>query len=78
MRNAKWMGWLSVLVVLALGGCGQKEQTVSANVRKTDAPVWQGGQTATVAPGWRPGDQASWEAQMRTRNQSQNDYARMP
>ena len=31
---------------------------------------------AYAAPGWKAGDKAAWEAQIRQRNQAQNDYVR--
>ncbi len=32
---------------------------------------------AFSAPGWKPGDKTSWEQQLKTRTQSQNDYTRV-
>ncbi len=32
--------------------------------------------TRYAAPGWKGGDQASWEEQMRKRAQGQNEYTR--
>jgi hypothetical protein len=47
-------------------------------VRKSDAPAWQGttGASAYAADGWKAGDRAAWEQQLRSRNQGQNEYAR--
>jgi hypothetical protein len=64
------------IFVLALSACGEKEQT--AGTRKADAKAWEKTQSAYVAPGWTPGDAASWEEQMRKRAQGQNDYAKAP
>ncbi len=41
-----------------------------------DAPAWKGADNAYVASGWNKGDLTSWEAQMRTRSQGQNEYTR--
>ena len=70
---------LAVLAVAALaaglGACGEKPQT--AGTRASDAKAWNGAQPAFDAPGWKPGDKASWEEQIRQRNRNQNEYVRM-
>jgi hypothetical protein len=43
--------------------------------RKVDVPGWKGGNAEYTVPGWTPGDEASWEAQLRRRAQNQNDFA---
>ena len=68
---------LAVVASAALIGCSEKPQELSA-ARKSDVQSWQGGAAAYNAPGWKPGDQASWEAQIRSRNQNQNEYSRAP
>ncbi|HEY0858415.1 MAG TPA: hypothetical protein VGE16_15225 [Albitalea sp.] len=62
-------------LALALSGCTEEPQT--ANPRKSDTRAWQGTGNAYVAPGWTAGDKTSWEEQMRTRAQAQNEYARV-
>jgi hypothetical protein len=56
-----------------LAGCGERVQT--ATPRKADQKAWQG---ATDDPfsvnTWKAGDRASWEEQIRTRAQTQNEY----
>lgn len=60
---------------LALGGCAEKPQT--AGSKKVDAKAYAGSSDATfTAPGWKPGDEASWEQQIKARNQAQNEYTR--
>ncbi len=59
---------------LMLAACGDKPQT--ASTKKADAAPWAGAQAAYNDKNWKPGDQASWEAQMRTRAQAQNEYMR--
>jgi hypothetical protein len=67
---------LSALVAILLVGCGEKVQTLSpAGARKADTPVWQTKDRRFLAPGWTPGDQNSWNAELADRAQGQNDYA---
>jgi len=62
---------------LALGGCGEKPQTTaSAAGKKADAKAWEGAQAAYSAPGWKAGDKESWETQIKSRAQGQNEYTR--
>ena len=61
---------------LALTACGERPQTMSAAAaKKADGQAWQITDNGYLAPGWTPGDQASWEAQLKKRAQSQNDFA---
>lgn len=68
------------LIVLALAAglaaCGEKPQT--AATKKSDGKPWEAAQNEFVTGSWKPGDQASWETQMKTRAQGQNEYARAP
>lgn len=58
-----------------LAACAEKPQT--AGTRKADTPAYQGAADGYVAPGWKAGDAASWEQQMKTRaQQGQNEYSR--
>ncbi len=59
----------------ALAACGETK-TADHTVRKADSPAYQGAANPYVADGWKPGDAASWEQQMRTRAQGQNEYSR--
>jgi len=63
------------LLALAVMGCGEKAQTAGAG-KKADAKAWESSQAAYLASGWKGGDQAAWEAQMRSRAQGQNEYSR--
>jgi hypothetical protein len=60
---------------LALAACGEK---TAGAAKKADVPAWQGstGASAYGASGWKAGDQAAWEQQLRTRTQGQNEYSR--
>ena len=67
---------LSVLLagVLGLAACGEKPQ--QASQKRSDTSAWQGGDAAFTAGNWKQGDRASWEEQMKARNQNQNEYTR--
>ena len=66
------------LTAVAAAGCGDKVQEVgSSPVRKLDTQAWQATAGAYTAAGWTTGDKASWEAQMRTRAQTQNESVRI-
>jgi hypothetical protein len=59
-------------------GCGEKLQSAGGNAaKKSDAKSWQAADNGFVASGWKSGDRASWEEQMRQRAQSQNEYTRV-
>jgi hypothetical protein len=67
---------VSVAVALLLAACGERAQTITSGPeRKADTPAWQSDSTAFDAPGYKPGDKAAWEQQLRNRAQAQNDYA---
>jgi hypothetical protein len=67
--------WAVAVLAGALVGCGEKPQTAQGT-RKSDTAAFQGGEARYAAPGWTTGDKASWEQQLRTRAQAQNEYAR--
>ena len=67
------------LGALALAGCAEREQ--SATGIKSDQQAFQGTnkQPPFMATGWKPGDRAAWEAQLKTRTvNGQNDYVKVP
>lgn len=67
---------LVLLSALALGGCGEKAQTLGT---KNDATAHSGANNRFSAPGWQAGDKNSWEQQLRTRGQyGMNDHTRAP
>ena len=61
--------------VVLVAGCGEKVQTIESGKRRSDTPVWQTKDQRFLAPGWTPGNEASWNAQMTQRAQGQNDFA---
>ena len=70
-------GALALVVLLA--ACSEKSQALGGPARKTDSAAWaatDGTKPGFAASGWKGGDKAAWEAQIRTRNQAQNDYVR--
>jgi opacity protein-like surface antigen len=66
------------MLAAGLAACGEKAQTAQPAMKKSDGKAWEAAQSAYVAEGWKAGDQASWETQMRQRAQGQNEYNRAP
>ena len=71
-RLSLWITALGLLVA-----CGDRPQTADAAAKKTDTPAWQGADNGYVANGWKAGDKAKWEAQLRARARGQNEYVRV-
>ena len=74
---------LAAVVCIAFGvglsACGERSQKLDQASRKPDAQAWtvsDDANPAYTAPGWKAGDKAVWEEQLRKRNQAQNDYVR--
>ena len=76
--NARFPNLLLVVGAVALlSACGEKPQQGASTLKKGDAKASQGAQNAFVASGWTPGDDTSWQTQLRTRaQQGQNEYTR--
>ena len=72
--------FVALVLGLALSGllaaCSEQPQT--ATTRKADDKPWSGASTAFTATGWKAGDAAGWEQQIRARTQAQNEYVRAP
>jgi hypothetical protein len=64
----------ALVLALGLAGC-EKPQT--AATPKSDTPAWHAAENGYVAPGWKAGDRASLEQQLRSRAQTQNEYVRI-
>ena len=74
MRARLTLTAAALALALAAAGCTETPQT---STRKADAPASQGAANPFVAEGWKPGDAASWERQMKQRLQhGQNEYSR--
>jgi hypothetical protein len=64
--------------ITALAACGEFDQsTAESRSYPNDTPPWQGAKNAYMEPGWKTGDKASWENQLRTRSQAQNEYVKV-
>jgi hypothetical protein len=78
-RGAMGCGALAPLMcaaaMLALAGCGDSSQGAA---KKSDAKGWEGAQsTVYMADGYKSGDKAAWEAQLKARvERGQNEYTR--
>ena len=67
---------LAVAALAAVvAGCGEKPQTASTT-KKADTKGYELVGSNHVADGWKGGDKAAWEAQLRARAQAQNEYTR--
>jgi len=67
---------VAAAAVLALAACGERVQTMPVGgAKNADSPPWQITDNGYVAPGWTPGNESSWDAQIKKRAQAQNDYA---
>lgn len=72
MKHVLWIIALAALV----SACGEKPQTLGAG--KQDAAPYEGTGKAFAVGGWKQGDKAGWESQLKARTQQgQNDYSRM-
>ena len=68
---------LIILATAALVACGDKQQT-SATPRNDAAPYAGTGVAAFTAAGWKAGDKAGWEQQLKARMQNtQNEYSKV-
>ena len=64
-----------LFAAFVLAACGESPQELTHS-KKDSGPAWQGATNAFVAPGWKAGDEQSWERQMQARAQNQNEYLR--
>jgi hypothetical protein len=69
---------MATAVAVPLAGCGEKAQTAGgASTKKADGKAWEAVQSAHVADGYKSGDKAAWEAQLKARTErGQNEYTR--
>ncbi len=65
------------VIGLAFVGCGEKPQVASKSERKADAKGYSGANPVHTVPGWKAGDEASWQQQLKQRAQSQNEHVRV-
>jgi hypothetical protein len=65
----------AAVALVALTACGEKPQT-GAGIR-SDAAPYAGTGSNFMQPGWKAGDKADWEAQLKARQlYGQNEYTR--
>jgi hypothetical protein len=76
MNRAFWVLTLSALA-LGLGACAERPQELAGHKIRGSSPSWQGPTTAFTASGWKVGDERSWNTQMQTRAQAQNELVRL-
>ncbi len=67
---------IAIALAAVLTACSERPQSIQSG-RSSDVPAWQGAQDPFVVPGWKPGDKASWEAELQKRAQNQNEYVRI-
>ena len=71
------------LAVTVLSGCGEQAQVIAYEQGKyqgkPDSKPWESAPGAGLytTSKWTQGDKASWEAALRSRSQSQNEYVRI-
>ncbi len=68
---------LSILVLasLMLAACSETPQTTTA--RKSDDKPWEAAASPYAVQGYQGGNLATWEQQMKSRAQGQNEYNRI-
>ncbi len=68
----------AVTAIFALSACGERVQEPrQSGAKKADTPAWEGAGPLYTSPDFKTGDRASWEAQLKARNQAQNEYTRV-
>ena len=83
MKSIRFAGLAAVVMAaLSLGACMEVDQTAAAPKQgkyqgKADTPPWNNAPLAYGDARWNKGDQASWETQIKARNQSQNEDKRI-
>ena len=75
--KAAWGVSALLAASVAMAACGDSASGSKA-AKKADGKPWDGAGSTFAAPGWKQGDKASWDEQMRLRAQSQNEYTRVP
>lgn len=65
----------AIAAAIVLTACTEKPQDFTSV--KAGKEPWAGPATAFSAPGWTPGDAASWNDEIRQRTQGQNEYVRI-
>ena len=71
-----------VCIAFTLSACGEREQVVEQQSEKRyqgkrDSKPWDNDPLAYGSGKWSKGDRASWETQLKARQQSQNEDRRI-
>ena len=78
MRQGLTLLTLSIAASVGFTACSEKPQIAAASgERKADAKGYSGAAADYNAPGWKAGDEASWQQQLKQRAQAQNEYVRV-
>jgi major membrane immunogen (membrane-anchored lipoprotein) len=64
----------SLVAASLLVGCNESGMSAS---KRPDVAPYMGADNGFMVKGWKPGDQASWSAEITKRNQSQSEYSRI-
>ena len=73
----------ALALAAGLAGCGEREQVIvykqGKYQGKPDSKPWESDPSASLytSSKWTAGDKTSWEAAVKTRNLSQNEYNRV-
>ncbi|MBK4734504.1 hypothetical protein [Noviherbaspirillum pedocola] len=70
MRATSCLAALAACAMLA--GCGERDQSLATGAR--GEPLYKGAKNEFVAKGYTPGTREAWEAQLRSRALTQNEY----
>jgi hypothetical protein len=79
--NRRFLTVITFGALATIAGCGEREQVVvykdGKYQGKPDARPWDNAPPANGSSGWKQGDHASWENQIRTRSAGQNENRRI-
>jgi hypothetical protein len=71
---------IALASLLVLSACGEREQVMEGKRTyqgKRDTKAWDNAPLAYGSAKWNKGDEASWEAQIKSRQAVQNEYNRI-
>lgn len=81
MRRAASLAIFALLFAAGMAGCGERDQTARyENGRfrgKPDTRAWDNAPPAYGSAAWAKGDHDTWENQVRSRQQTQNENRRI-
>jgi hypothetical protein len=69
-----------LFIIFALSACGEREQVAESKrgyQGKRDTQPWENDPLAYGSGKWSKGDRTSWETQIKTRQQGQNEDKRI-